>query len=63
MDSIFLGLIDLIKFGQNLDLPFGFGNIKVSNRNLRVVFRDEFVHSIANKHFETTMKRSSSPVS
>ena len=61
LSSIFQAIIDLIKFGQDVDLAFNFCNVKFYGKNLKVVWRPEFVSSIQNKSFETTMKRAQSP--
>ena len=63
MNTIFLAITDLIKYDRNLNLQLGFGCIKVVNKNMKVYFSDEFTQYIKNKHFETKMKRSTTPVS
>jgi len=63
LNAIFQGIIDLVKFGRDIDLQFGICNVKIYNRNLKVIFRDDFVKGIQDKGFEQSMKRSTSPVS
>ncbi len=63
LQAIFLAIIDLVKFGQNIDIALGFCNVKIFNRNVKVIFREDFSSMIKNKNFETSMKRSNSPVS
>lgn len=61
LSNIFQAVIDLIKFGQDVDLPFGFCNVRFLNKSLKTVWRPDFVTSIQDKTFENTMKRSQSP--
>jgi len=63
LNAIFLGITDLVKFGRDLNLQFGFCNIQIYDRNLKVVFKPAYVQSIKDKNFETNMKRSTTPVS
>ncbi len=53
----------MIKYEHNLFLQFGFANVSLINRNLKVVFADFLTREIKEKEFETTMRRSNSPVS
>lgn len=52
LNTIFLALIDLVKYGRDLNLPFGFCNIRVTSRNLKTNFSDSFANSISDKLFE-----------
>ena len=63
LSTIFLGIQDLIKYDRNINLQFGFCCIKIVNKNMKVTFSEEFKEYIKNKHFETKMKRSTTPVS
>lgn len=63
LDAIFLAVIDLVKFGKNIDLAFGFCNIRIINGNLKIVWCPNFVSSVKSRQFENTMKRSTTPVS
>lgn len=38
LKTLFLAIQDLIKFDKNIDLAFGFCNVRFSNRNLKTVF-------------------------
>jgi hypothetical protein len=44
--TLFLAIVDLIKFGKNIDLAFGCCNVRIFNKNLNVVFSDSFVEQI-----------------
>jgi len=53
----------MIKYEYNLLLQFGFCNVSLINRNLKVTFADFLSREVKDKEFETTMRRSNSPVS
>ena len=40
LNTLFLAIVDLIKYDKNIDLAFGFANVRCSGRNLSVVFKD-----------------------
>jgi hypothetical protein len=61
--TIFLAIQDMIKYEYNLLLQFGFANISMVNRNLKVTFAEFLTREVKEKEFETTMRRSNSPVS
>jgi len=63
LSTIFLAVQDLIKYDKNIDLAFGFCNVRFSQRNLKVVFSDELKGDIGNFKFEDKMARWKSPVS
>lgn len=63
LETIFLGIIDLVKYGRDIDIQFGFCNVKIYGRSLKTVFNPTFRESVVNKHFEQNMKRSTSAVS
>ena len=63
LNTMFLAFIDLIKYGMDLDLAFGFCNIKVVNRALKSYFHCDFSQTVSVKDFESQMKRSVTPVS
>jgi hypothetical protein len=42
MSTIFLAITDLIKFDKDLRLQFGFCNVNVVGKNLKVLFSDSF---------------------
>lgn len=60
--TIFLAIHDLIKFDHNLSLQFGFATVSFVDRNLKVVFAPYLSTEVKDKDFETTMRRSNSPV-
>lgn len=61
--TIFLAIVDLIKLGRNIDLAFGFCNIKIVNRGLSVTFKEDLSSTVGNAKFEGSMRRQKSPVS
>jgi hypothetical protein len=63
LNTLFTAIIDLVKYGINLDLQFGFCCIKIVNRNMKVTFSPSFIERVAHMHFENQMKRSVTPVS
>lgn len=52
LNTIFLAIQDLIKYDKNIDLAFGFANVRINGRNLKVVFRDDLSRQIGNASFE-----------
>ena len=52
LNTIFLAIKDLIKYDRNIDLAFGFCNVRISNKNLSTVFRGGLTKSIAAPTFE-----------
>ena len=63
LNTLFLAIIDLVKYGKDINLQFGFCAIRITGKNLKTTFGSNFIESIQNKHFENQMKRSTSPVS
>lgn len=61
--TIFLAIHDLIKYDKNIDLAFGFCNVRCNHRNLSTVFANNLSSSIGNAKFENMMTRQTSPVS
>lgn len=61
--TIFLAIQDLVKYGKNVDLAFGFCNVRIINKNLNVVFSTSLIESVQENIFENQMKRSVTPVS
>ncbi len=49
LDAIFLGVIDLVKFGKNINLAFGFCNVRIIDGNLKVIWDPNFVQIIKNR--------------
>jgi len=60
--TIFLAIQDMIKYDNNLMLQFGFCNISFIDKNMKVTFAPYLNHELKDKDFETTMRRSNSPV-
>ena len=63
LHTIFLAIVDLIKLGRNIDLAFGFCNIRIVNRGLNVTFKEDLNSTVGNAAFEQSMVRQKSPVS
>ena len=63
LNTRFLAIQDLIKYDKNIDLAFGFCNVRIMNRDLRVVFKNDLNKQIAAPKFEESMIRQKSPVS
>ena len=63
LNTIFLAIVDLIKYNRDLKLAFGFANIRITNRGLKVAFTQDFSGGCVDKQFENQMKRAITPVS
>lgn len=63
LNTLFLAIQDLIKYDKNIDLAFGFCNVRIINRNLKVVFKEDLSQTIGSAKFEDSMVRQKSPVS
>lgn len=63
LDTLFLAIQDLIKYDKNIDLAFGFCNVRITGRNLKVAFENGLTKSIGSAQFEESMVRQKSPVS
>lgn len=46
LNTIFLAIIDLTKYGRDINLAFGFCNIRMINKKLNVVFSNNLVESV-----------------
>lgn len=57
LNTIFLAIRDLIRYDKNLDLAFGFCNVKINNKSLQVPFKDGLARQIAQPAFEEQMVR------
>jgi hypothetical protein len=55
LQSIYMAAIDLVKYGRDIDLPFGFCNIRITSKKMNVVWLPSFVESCQNKGFESHM--------
>lgn len=60
--TIWCAIRDMIKFDHNLVLQFGFASLHFVNRSLKVQFAPYLTTEVKDKEFETTMRRSNSPV-
>jgi CCDC81 eukaryotic HU domain 2 len=63
LNTIFLAIVDLIKYNRDINLSFGFARIRISNRGLKVVYASDFAGQCVDKQFEHQMKRAITPVS
>ena len=63
LNSLFLAIQDLIKLDKNIDLAFGFCNVRFLSRNLKVAFLPNLNQTIGSAQFEDKMIRQKSPVS
>ena len=52
LNTIFLAIVDLIKYNRNLSLNFGFARISINNRGLKVNFSSDYKCSCADKTIE-----------
>ena len=57
LHTIFLAIVDLIKLGRNIDLAFGFCNIRIVNRGLNVKFKEDLNQTVGHAKFEESMVR------
>ena len=57
LNTIFLAIVDLIKLGRNIDLAFGFANIRIVNRGLSVSFKEDLSTTVGHAKFEESMVR------
>jgi hypothetical protein len=52
LNTIWLAITDLVKYGRDVNLQFGFCAVRITGKDLKVNFSNSFVESIQNKHFE-----------
>ena len=52
LNTIFLAIVDLIKYNRDLNINFGFARVRISNRGLKVVYATDFNGSCGDKQFE-----------
>ncbi len=52
LNTIFLAIVDLIKYDRDLSLNFGFARVSIVHRGLKVAFNQEFNVSVKDKQFE-----------
>lgn len=62
LESIFKSIEDLIRLDKNINLQMGFCAMKFTNRALNVHFAPHLSKELADKDFETRMRRTTSPV-
>lgn len=52
LETLFRAIVDLVKYDKNIDLAFGFANIRLISRKLSFVFKDDLVREIKAPNFE-----------
>jgi len=52
LNTIFLAIVDLIKYNKNLNLNFGFCRLSIVNKGLKVTFAQDYSASCKDKTFE-----------
>ena len=52
LNTLFLAIQDLIKYDKDIDLAFGFCNVRFLSRNLKVVFLKDLHQTIGSAQFE-----------
>ena len=63
LNTLFLAIQDLIKKDIDIDLAFGFCNVRFLSRNLKVAFLPELSKTIGGAQFDEKMIIQKSPVS
>ena len=63
LNTLWLAISDLVKMDKNIDLAFGFANVRFTHRKLDVVFLPSLSKTIGAPEFEHQMVRQTSPVS
>ena len=63
VEAFFHAVVDLINFGRDIDLNFGFARIHIVDRNLKVGFKKNFTTEVEDKQFEEKMKMSNTACS
>jgi hypothetical protein len=63
LSTLWLALKDLIKQDKDINLAFGFCNVRFTARNMRAVFLKELNQEVSAPTFEDKMVRQRSPVS
>ena len=56
LDAIWAAVIDLVEYGHDIDLNFGFARVTIVDKNLRFVFKKGFAQGIERTEFEDKMK-------
>lgn len=46
LSTLFLAIKDLIKYDKNIDLAFGFCNVRFCNRSVKATFLDELSKTV-----------------
>jgi len=58
LEAFFHAVVDLINYGRDIDLNFGFARIHIVDRNLKTGFKKNFKMNVEDKQFEDKMKMS-----
>jgi len=57
LNTIFLAIQDLINYDKNINLAFGFCNVRFYNKHVKATFLGELNQSVGNAKFEEKMIR------
>ena len=52
LNTLFLAIIDLIKYNRDLVLNFGFATIRIANRGLKIIFSNDYKSTCQDKTIE-----------
>jgi hypothetical protein len=52
LKTIFLAIIDLIKYNKDLILNFGFATIRIANKGLKIIFSNDYKGTCRDKTIE-----------
>jgi hypothetical protein len=52
LNTIFLAIVDLIKYSKDINLNFGFARLTIKNRGLKVTFTQDYQSNCADKQIE-----------
>lgn len=63
LNAFWSAIVDLVNYGRDIDLNFGFCRIQIVDRDLRVRFRKDFRSRVDNKDFEERLKMSNTSCS
>lgn len=58
LNAIFSAMVDLTEYGRSMELRFGFSNIRIVNKDLKVSFKPGFGKVVNKKEFEGKMRQS-----
>ena len=56
LEAIWAAVIDLVEYGHDIDLNFGFARVCIFDKNLKFSFKKGFASGIQQRDFEDKMK-------